>query len=222
MILKLKPELAPIKVAVLPLAKNKPEIVEMAKLKKDLQPSMRAVYDDTGGIGKLYARQDEIGTPFCVTVDHESLEDNAVTVRDRDTWEQKRISLENLKRASSRSAKVSRSKALLRVLQARQIRRIIHRVRYCRCGIAHSVQRKLSGFRIRARREPSRFVGVECDGDFPQRTKSRKVRISTFGSTSRSLASRSNNSSFDVQRWSITKCLYPNCRWWRNSKARVV
>ncbi|MCC7306266.1 MAG: glycine--tRNA ligase [Acidobacteria bacterium] len=97
-ILKLKPEMAPIKVAVLPLAKNKPEIVEMAKrLKKDLQPSMRAVYDDTGGIGKLYARQDEIGTPFCVTVDHESLEDNAVTVRNRDTWVQERVSAENLK-----------------------------------------------------------------------------------------------------------------------------
>ena len=92
-ILKLKPEIAPIKVAVLPLAKNKPEIVEMAKrLKKDLQPAMRTVYDDTGGIGKLYARQDEIGTPFCVTVDHESLVDNAVTVRNRDTWEQERIS----------------------------------------------------------------------------------------------------------------------------------
>lgn len=97
-ILKLTPELAPIKVAVLPLAKNKPEIVETAKrIKRDLQPSMRAVYDDTGGIGKLYARQDEIGTPFCVTVDHESLADNAVTVRDRDTWEQQRISLNALK-----------------------------------------------------------------------------------------------------------------------------
>ncbi len=96
-ILKLKPEMAPIKVAVLPLAKNKPEIVEMARrIKKDLQPSMRAVYDDTGGIGKLYARQDEIGTPFCVTVDHESLEDNAVTVRDRDTWEQERIGTDKL------------------------------------------------------------------------------------------------------------------------------
>jgi len=97
-ILRLKPEMAPIKVAVLPLAKNKPEIVEMAKrLKKDLQPSMRAVYDDTGGIGKLYARQDEIGTPFCVTVDHESLEDSAVTVRNRDTWEQERISTDQLR-----------------------------------------------------------------------------------------------------------------------------
>ena len=97
-ILKLTPEMAPIKVAVLPLAKNKPEIVEMAKrLKRDLQPSMRAVYDDTGGIGNLYARQDEIGTPFCVTVDHESLEDKAVTVRNRDTWEQERIQTDNLK-----------------------------------------------------------------------------------------------------------------------------
>jgi glycyl-tRNA synthetase len=97
-ILKLKPELAPIKVAVLPLAKNKPEIVAMAKdLKKQLLPAMRTVYDDTGGIGKLYARQDEIGTPFCVTVDHESLEDNAVTVRDRDTWEQERVKVAELK-----------------------------------------------------------------------------------------------------------------------------
>ena len=97
-ILKLTPDLAPIKVAVLPLAKNKPEIVETARrIKKDLQPSMRAVYDDTGGIGKLYARQDEIGTPFCVTVDHQTLEDNAVTVRHRDTWEQERVANDQLK-----------------------------------------------------------------------------------------------------------------------------
>ena len=97
-ILKLKPALAPIKVAVLPLAKNNDGIVTLAKkLKNDLQPSMRSVYDDTGGIGKLYARQDEIGTPFCVTVDHESLIDNAVTVRDRDTWEQDRVVIDALK-----------------------------------------------------------------------------------------------------------------------------
>ena len=96
-ILKLKPELAPIKVAVLPLAKNNDGIVTLAKkLKRELQPAMRTVYDDTGGIGKLYARQDEIGTPFCVTVDHESLEDNAVTVRMRDTWEQERVSIDVL------------------------------------------------------------------------------------------------------------------------------
>ncbi|HVF55679.1 MAG TPA: glycine--tRNA ligase [Pyrinomonadaceae bacterium] len=96
-ILKLHPELAPIKVAVLPLAKNKPEIVSMARaVKQKLQPSMRAVYDDTGGIGKLYARQDEIGTPSCVTVDHQSLEDESVTVRDRDTWEQERVKVADL------------------------------------------------------------------------------------------------------------------------------
>ena len=96
-ILKLHPELAPIKAAILPLAKNKPEIVGMAKaIKRSLQPVLRAVYDDTGGIGKLYARQDEIGTPFCVTVDHQSLEDEAVTVRDRDTWEQERIKVSDL------------------------------------------------------------------------------------------------------------------------------
>ena len=96
-ILKLSPQLAPIKAAILPLAKNKPEIVGMAKaIKRSLQPVLRAVYDDTGGIGKLYARQDEIGTPFCVTVDHQSLEDEAVTVRDRDTWEQERVKVADL------------------------------------------------------------------------------------------------------------------------------
>jgi len=96
-ILKLSPQLAPIKAAILPLAKNKPEIVGMAKaIKRSLQPVLRAVYDDTGGIGKLYARQDEIGTPFCITVDHQSLEDEAVTVRDRDTWEQERVKVADL------------------------------------------------------------------------------------------------------------------------------
>jgi len=96
-VLRLHPELAPIKAAVLPLAKNKPEIVGMAKaIKRSLQPVLRAVYDDTGGIGKLYARQDEIGTPYCVTVDHQSLEDEAVTVRDRDTWEQQRVRVADL------------------------------------------------------------------------------------------------------------------------------
>ena len=67
------------------------------KIKKDLLGSMRAVYDDTGSIGKLYARQDEIGTPFCITVDFDSLEDQTVTVRDRDTWEQERVNTDQLK-----------------------------------------------------------------------------------------------------------------------------
>jgi glycyl-tRNA synthetase len=107
-ILKLRPELAPIKAAILPLAKNKPEIVGMAKaIKRSLQPSLRAVYDDTGGIGKLYARQDEIGTPFCVTVDHQSIEDEAVTVRDRDTWEQERVKVSDLKEHLQRRLGIS-------------------------------------------------------------------------------------------------------------------
>jgi len=95
-VLKLHPDLAPIKVAVLPLAKNKEGIVKLAReIKSRLQRTgaMRAVYDDTAGIGKLYRRQDEVGTPLCVTVDHQSLEDNQVTLRDRDTMEQERVAV---------------------------------------------------------------------------------------------------------------------------------
>ncbi len=97
-VLKFHPKLAPIKVAVLPLAKNKPPIVEVAKkLKAGLAKKVMAQYDDTASIGKLYRRQDEIGTPFCVTVDFETIEkDNAVTVRDRDTMLQERVSLDQV------------------------------------------------------------------------------------------------------------------------------
>ncbi len=107
-VLRLKPALAPIKVAVLPLAKNKPDIVAKAKaIKKMLQSGgeMRAVYDDTAAIGKLYRRQDEAGTPFCVTVDYDTLGQSrdgstdlldTVTVRDRDTMTQERIAVADL------------------------------------------------------------------------------------------------------------------------------
>ena len=108
------PELAPIKAAILPLARNKPEIVGMAKaIKRSLQPVLRAVYDDTGGIGKLYARQDEIGTPYCVTVDHQSLEDEAVTVRDRDTWEQERVKVADLQEHLLRKLASARAEQLM-------------------------------------------------------------------------------------------------------------
>jgi len=99
-VLHLHPDLAPVKVAVIPLARNKPDMVQLAKrIKKGLQSTgqLRSLFDDSGNIGKCYARQDEIGTPFCVTVDHESLEDNAVTVRDRDTWEQERVATDSLR-----------------------------------------------------------------------------------------------------------------------------
>jgi glycyl-tRNA synthetase len=91
-VLHLHPRLAPIKVAVFPLKKNEPRLVETARgIQRELQAEgVRAVYDDTGAIGKLYRRQDEIGTPFCITVDFQSLEDGTVTVRDRDTMGQER------------------------------------------------------------------------------------------------------------------------------------
>jgi glycyl-tRNA synthetase len=100
-VLRLHPELAPIKVAVLPLAKNKEPIVRLAKeIKRKLTRtgSLRAVYDDTAGIGKLYRRQDEVGTPFCVTVDHQSLEDNQVTIRERDSMAQERVPIAALEK----------------------------------------------------------------------------------------------------------------------------
>ncbi len=96
--LKLKPELAPVKVAVFPLLKNKPELMKKARevyvlLKKEIP---QCVFDDNGNIGKRYRRQDEIGTPHCVTIDFDTLEDETVTVRDRDSGEQKRCPIESL------------------------------------------------------------------------------------------------------------------------------
>lgn len=97
-VLGLHKDLAPIKVAVLPLLRNRPEVVDMAhKIVGDLRGERRVVYDDTASIGRLYRRQDEIGTLYCVTVDVESLTDNKVTVRDRDTMLQERIGVDALK-----------------------------------------------------------------------------------------------------------------------------
>jgi glycyl-tRNA synthetase len=97
-VLHLHPRLAPITVAVFPLKKNEPRLVDAAKgIKRELQESgLRAVYDDTGAIGKLYRRQDEIGTPWCITVDFQSLEDKTVTVRDRDSMQQDRLPITQL------------------------------------------------------------------------------------------------------------------------------
>ncbi|HOW42746.1 MAG TPA: glycine--tRNA ligase [Candidatus Omnitrophota bacterium] len=97
-LLKLHKDLAPIKAAVLPLLKNRPELVETAKkLAWDLKKSFVTVYDDTAAIGKLYRRQDEVGTLYCITVDVQSLEDKQVTVRDRDSMQQERISIDKVK-----------------------------------------------------------------------------------------------------------------------------
>jgi len=96
-VLKLAPKLAPIKIAVFPLLKNKPELVGKAREIYDiLKRSWRCEFDDNGNIGKRYRRQDEIGTPYCLTVDFDSLENNDVTIRDRDTMNQERIDIKDL------------------------------------------------------------------------------------------------------------------------------
>ena len=96
-VMKFDKRLAPIKVAVFPLLKNKPELVAKAReIYKELREHFMCEFDDSGNIGKRYRRQDEIGTPYCVTVDFDSLEKGDVTVRDRDTMEQVRVKIEEL------------------------------------------------------------------------------------------------------------------------------
>lgn len=96
-VLKLNPKLAPYKVAVFPLLANKEELVsEARKIYKILQQDMMVAWDDRGNIGKRYFAQDEAGTPFCITVDFQTLEDKTVTVRDRDTAKQERIAINKL------------------------------------------------------------------------------------------------------------------------------
>jgi len=98
-VLKLDKKLAPIKIAVFPLLRNKPELVKKAKEVYDaLKSEYMCEFDDNGNIGKRYRRQDEIGTPYCITVDFDSLEKGDVTVRDRDTMEQERISIDKLEK----------------------------------------------------------------------------------------------------------------------------
>ena len=94
-VLHFHPTLAPIKIGVLPLSKKLNEGAE--KVFAQLSKYYNCEFDDRGNIGKRYRRQDEIGTPFCITYDFESEEDGAVTVRDRDTMEQERVKIEDLK-----------------------------------------------------------------------------------------------------------------------------
>ncbi|MCA9872789.1 MAG: glycine--tRNA ligase [Anaerolineales bacterium] len=96
-VLRLKPSIAPYKTAVFPLLKNKPELVEKARtIFNHLLDHMTVTWDDRGNIGKRYYYQDEIGTPFCVTVDFDTLADDTVTVRDRDTAVQQRVAIDHL------------------------------------------------------------------------------------------------------------------------------
>ncbi|MFH0968958.1 MAG: glycine--tRNA ligase [Patescibacteria group bacterium] len=96
-VLKLDKKLAPIKIAVFPLLRNKPELVKKAREVYDsLKSQYMCEFDNSGNIGKRYRRQDEIGTPYCITIDFDSLEKGDVTVRDRDTMEQERIGVDKL------------------------------------------------------------------------------------------------------------------------------
>lgn len=98
-VLKFPKKVAPVKIAVFPLLKNKPELIKKAEEVYDiLKSNWPCEYDDSGNVGKRYRRQDEIGTPYCVTIDFDTIEkDNTVTVRDRDSMRQERVSVDNLK-----------------------------------------------------------------------------------------------------------------------------
>ena len=97
-ILSLNPKVSPIKIAIFPLLANKPELVKVARQVFDkLRPAFYAAWDDRGNIGKRYYAQDEIGTPWCVTIDYQTLKDETVTVRDRDTMKQERLGIDKLK-----------------------------------------------------------------------------------------------------------------------------
>jgi len=96
-VLKIPPKLAPYKAAVFPLLANKPQLVKLArKIYDDLRQKFYVDWDDRGNIGKRYYSQDEIGTPWCITVDFKSLEDETATIRDRDTMKQERVRIKDL------------------------------------------------------------------------------------------------------------------------------
>ncbi|MGO2779161.1 His/Gly/Thr/Pro-type tRNA ligase C-terminal domain-containing protein, partial [Glutamicibacter arilaitensis] len=95
-VLKLDPRLAPVKAAVLPLSRNENLSPKAKDLAAELRKRWNIDFDDAGAIGRRYRRQDEIGTPFCITVDFDTLDDQAVTIRERDTMAQERVSLDQV------------------------------------------------------------------------------------------------------------------------------
>jgi len=101
-VLKLHPRIAPVKAAVFPLTKKEPVSTKARELYQSLRGDYSIFYDETGAIGRRYRRQDEIGTPFCVTVDFDTLEDDQVTIRDRDTMQQERVPVGEVRERLSR------------------------------------------------------------------------------------------------------------------------
>jgi len=109
MVLKLDPRIAPYKAAVFPLLANKPELVYKAReIYQDLRKSYSVAWDDRGNIGKRYFSQDEIGTPWCLTVDFQTSKDDTITIRDRDSTKQERIKIKDLKKIISEKLKVKK------------------------------------------------------------------------------------------------------------------
>ncbi len=98
-VLSLPTNLAPLHAAVFPLVTNKEEVVKKAKEAMEKLSYLDVVYDDAGSVGKRYARMDEVGVPYCITIDHQTTEDNTVTIRNRDTTEQKRVNLKDLQKS---------------------------------------------------------------------------------------------------------------------------
>lgn len=96
LVLKFHPRLAPIKAAVFPLVKKEPLIMKAKEILHQLKERWFVEYDESGTVGRRYRRQDEIGTPYCITVDFDSLEDNMVTIRDRDTMKQERVLISDI------------------------------------------------------------------------------------------------------------------------------
>jgi len=97
-VLKLNPKIAPVKAAVFPIVKNNPEIVKISEdIYRDLRKEWNVSYDSSGSVGRRYSRNDEIGTPFCITADEKTPEDNSVTIRDRDTKNQIRVKISELR-----------------------------------------------------------------------------------------------------------------------------
>ena len=94
--LQLHPQIAPVQVAVLPLSRNEKLVPLAQEVYSKLRPRFTTQYDDAQSIGRRYRRQDEIGTPLCVTIDFDSLEDKAVTIRERDSMDQTRVRIEEL------------------------------------------------------------------------------------------------------------------------------
>ena len=97
-VMRFHPKLAPVKAAIFPLV-NRDGMPEIArKIEAELRPHLRVFYDDSGAVGRRYRRQDEVGTPFCITVDSQTLQDQTVTVRERDSMQQERTGIDSLVR----------------------------------------------------------------------------------------------------------------------------